>query len=400
MQQQQQQYDPSAYAQQQPPGQQPVGQQPGQQPPPVGTSPSQQQPAYDPAAYAHSMQQAQPAQPQPAYDPNAYHHQQNPNPAQPGYDSNTFGAQQQPQPTSQEQLAAQPQLTTQSTPGEQPPVEHQGPDANGVYSVGPPYVYDPNGRYPDPNAQAWAQYYAQGGTDPQGAVYFHSVPGVKEPASASPPAAAVAITQPTPTQETHTAALAEQYPQQQQQQPQPQPHPQSPQTQTTTQLSPKLSPVQPLKLSPKSKRISMAGVGTVAQHPDLQSTLPTYAHEMQSKRPSSSGSQPGGVSAGGAPGSVMSPQQPWGQQPAQPVNPGARATSPSGGAGGPWAYQHPQINEPARASSTSPPAAAYRSGLQGYQGGVSPGGTFHPTSAPPADHLNQPNPYPTFRPSS
>jgi signal transducing adaptor molecule len=34
--------------------------------------------------------------------------------------------------------------------------------------------------YPDPNVQAWAQYYAQGGTDPTGAVYFISVPGVKE----------------------------------------------------------------------------------------------------------------------------------------------------------------------------------------------------------------------------
>ena len=28
--------------------------------------------------------------------------------------------------------------------------------------------------------QAWAQYYAQGGTDPTGALYFVSVPGVKE----------------------------------------------------------------------------------------------------------------------------------------------------------------------------------------------------------------------------
>ena len=34
--------------------------------------------------------------------------------------------------------------------------------------------------YPDPNVQAWAQYYAQGGTDPTGSVYFISVPGVKE----------------------------------------------------------------------------------------------------------------------------------------------------------------------------------------------------------------------------
>ena len=38
-------------------------------------------------------------------------------------------------------------------------------------------------RYADSNVQAWAQYYAQGGKDPTGAIYFVSVPGVKEPAS-------------------------------------------------------------------------------------------------------------------------------------------------------------------------------------------------------------------------
>lgn len=38
-------------------------------------------------------------------------------------------------------------------------------------------------RYADSNVQAWAQYYAQGGKDPTGAVYFISVPGVKEPVS-------------------------------------------------------------------------------------------------------------------------------------------------------------------------------------------------------------------------
>lgn len=41
-------------------------------------------------------------------------------------------------------------------------------------------------RYADSNVQAWAQYYAQGGKDPTGAVYFISVPGVKEPVSPQP----------------------------------------------------------------------------------------------------------------------------------------------------------------------------------------------------------------------
>ncbi|KAJ4478859.1 hypothetical protein C8J55DRAFT_561221 [Lentinula edodes] len=44
----------------------------------------------------------------------------------------------------------------------------------------PPYIYSPTTTYTDPNVQAWAQYYAQGGTDPTGAVYFISVPGIKE----------------------------------------------------------------------------------------------------------------------------------------------------------------------------------------------------------------------------
>lgn len=53
-------------------------------------------------------------------------------------------------------------------------------------------------RYADSNVQAWAGYYAQGGKDPTGAVYFISVPGVKEPISPQPtppqPAAATTTT--------------------------------------------------------------------------------------------------------------------------------------------------------------------------------------------------------------
>jgi signal transducing adaptor molecule len=48
-------------------------------------------------------------------------------------------------------------------------------------------------RYADSNVQAWAQYYAQGGKDPTGAVYFISVPGVKEP-DPDQPAAVVTTT--------------------------------------------------------------------------------------------------------------------------------------------------------------------------------------------------------------
>lgn len=54
--------------------------------------------------------------------------------------------------------------------------------------TGPPFVFDPTATYPDQNVQAWAQYYAQGGTDPTGSVYFISVPGITD-AQLSPTAA-------------------------------------------------------------------------------------------------------------------------------------------------------------------------------------------------------------------
>ena len=46
--------------------------------------------------------------------------------------------------------------------------------------AGPPYIYDPNTTYADPNVQAWAQYYAQGGRDLAGSVYFISIPGLTD----------------------------------------------------------------------------------------------------------------------------------------------------------------------------------------------------------------------------
>lgn len=57
-------------------------------------------------------------------------------------------------------------------------------------------------RYADSNVQAWAQYYAQGGKDPTGAVYFISVPGVKEPASPQPASQSVAAATTTATTTT------------------------------------------------------------------------------------------------------------------------------------------------------------------------------------------------------
>ncbi|KAI0358316.1 hypothetical protein OH77DRAFT_1587989 [Trametes cingulata] len=78
------------------------------------------------------------------------------------------------------QVQPQPQVQQQGQPQAAPQQQQASPTPSQQQRSGPPYVYDPNGTYPDPNAQAWAQYYAHGGTDPTGAVYFISVPGVKE----------------------------------------------------------------------------------------------------------------------------------------------------------------------------------------------------------------------------
>jgi len=62
-------------------------------------------------------------------------------------------------------------------PQPQPQGQQQQPT---VITGNLPYPFDPHAKYPDENAQAWALYYAQGGEDPQGLVYFISVPGLKE----------------------------------------------------------------------------------------------------------------------------------------------------------------------------------------------------------------------------
>jgi signal transducing adaptor molecule len=67
-------------------------------------------------------------------------------------------------------------------------------------------------RYADSNAQAWAQYYAQGGKDPTGAVYFVSVPGVKEPASPQPAPQPAAVTTNTVTTAANPDATSAQPP--------------------------------------------------------------------------------------------------------------------------------------------------------------------------------------------
>lgn len=62
--------------------------------------------------------------------------------------------------------------------------------------VQPKYEYDPHGVYQDLNVQAWAQYYASGGTDLAGAGYFLSIPGLTEHQSVSADANASEPSQP------------------------------------------------------------------------------------------------------------------------------------------------------------------------------------------------------------
>lgn len=118
------------------------------------------------------------AQPYPAQQPGVYGPQgPTPYPAQ-------AQPHQQPQPQPQHQ-------TTQPEPI--PAIQTQVAAAP---AVGPPYTYDPNTTYADPNVQAWAQYYAQGGKDPAGAVYFISIPGVTDGAPVPVPAASSTSQQP------------------------------------------------------------------------------------------------------------------------------------------------------------------------------------------------------------
>ena len=184
------QQQPVVVQQPQPIQQQPIQQQPTQslqaQPQPIQQQPQpiQQQPQ-------PIQQQPQPIQQQPAQQAYPQHHEQQPIQTQlqtevihatlPARNADSASPQPllhtqvQPQPQVQSQVQAQPEPEPQPQP--QQPIS--GP---------PPYVYDASYTYADPNVQAWAQYYAQGGKDLAGSVYFLSIPGVTDGAGAAPAA--------------------------------------------------------------------------------------------------------------------------------------------------------------------------------------------------------------------
>ncbi|TBU30513.1 hypothetical protein BD311DRAFT_217118 [Dichomitus squalens] len=185
-------------------------------------------PDYHAQGIPHSVAQPQ-SQPQQAYPQPGVQIEPQPQPQ----------AQQQPLPQAQPQVEPEPQpeaytqqpqspQAAQQQPVQQQPAQQQSSPAPQQQS-GPPYVYDPNTTYADPNVQAWAQYYAHGGTDPTGSVYFISVPGVKEgPPPASRTQSVDSATSPDGTpvgQAAQTAPLSihKGQPAGEQSQPQPQP---------------------------------------------------------------------------------------------------------------------------------------------------------------------------------
>ncbi|KAH9849897.1 hypothetical protein C2E23DRAFT_837847 [Lenzites betulinus] len=174
-----------------PPAQEPQG-----YPTSPGAQPPMQQQPFQPQQLQQPIQPHQgfQPQPQPQQTPQAQQPQQSVQPQLYPQASVQPELQPQPQPQLQPQAQAQPEAQPQPQPQPQPQTQPQVQQqtqpqiqAQQTFSPapqqpsgGPPYVYDPNATYPEPNAQAWAQYYAHGGTDPTGAVYFISVPGVKE----------------------------------------------------------------------------------------------------------------------------------------------------------------------------------------------------------------------------
>ncbi|KAL0066715.1 hypothetical protein AAF712_006320 [Marasmius tenuissimus] len=179
-------------------GQQPQQQQ--QQPQQYGPQPYPVQQQGPGGVVQQQQAQVDPQQQQPAQQPVQQQQQPVQQQQQP--------VQQQQQPVQQQQQPVQQQQQQQAQA--QPQQQQQ--------AEGPPYVYDPNKTYGDPNVQAWAQYYAQGGKDPTGSVYFVSVPGVKE---GPPPQGQPQPQQPVQQNGTVAGGVVDQaqgQPQQQQQQ--------------------------------------------------------------------------------------------------------------------------------------------------------------------------------------
>jgi signal transducing adaptor molecule len=149
--------------------------------------------------------------------------------------------------------------------------------------TGPPFVFDPSATYPDQNVQAWAQYYAQGGTDPTGSVYFISVPGITDAPSPQSGAA-------------HLAEGQQQQPHHQHQQPQQQQQQQYQQAAMASATS----------LSGSESAPSPGGMINTQGHHQRQNSLPNPYGPL-----SATASEEHGPASAGPGGSGVSAHAPW-----------------------------------------------------------------------------------------
>ncbi|OCH96406.1 hypothetical protein OBBRIDRAFT_718848 [Obba rivulosa] len=300
--------------------------------------PAPPQPFVDPNAYAQRRQSVYPQQPpypgQPAPYPPQQEHQGYPGP-QPAVHPQTA-----PQPQGaippQSELAPQPQPTAQPHAQGQPQAQQQQQQAAAGQS-GPPYIFDPNATYADPNVQAWAQYYAQGGKDLTGTVYFLSVPGIKEG--------------PAPIQAARSASQETVHQQQQQQQPH------SPVVESTQPAA--AAPYNafggssgdlqsyPGQQSQFSSESALAGaLGSAPLHvqqvpeqssqPHISRTSPTAQQPPQQQFYQASGSSPNASFHGAAPAHQQPPptsQESYGASAYNPAGYPQQATSPTAGDG-------------------------------------------------------------------
>ncbi|KIO31491.1 hypothetical protein M407DRAFT_219875 [Tulasnella calospora MUT 4182] len=101
---------------------------------------------------------------QPSYRPPAYAEQQLQQAAYPARAVAIPQSRDQQQPTQPRPAEQRPQVQQRQFQQHQTQTQQQ--------QQGPPYVWSSSAEYPHPNATAWARYYAMGGTNPAGRVYF------------------------------------------------------------------------------------------------------------------------------------------------------------------------------------------------------------------------------------
>ncbi|KAH7922334.1 hypothetical protein BV22DRAFT_1197529 [Leucogyrophana mollusca] len=309
----------------------------------------QQQPYGDPNAYG-------PPQPQTAYG-----HPYGAPPTNGPYGAMTPSPYpQQQDPQSIPQLDPSP---TPHAPVQQPTQQHLQPQSlsqSPQQQSGPPYLYDPNTTYADPNVQAWAQYYAQGGKDDAGAVYFISVPGVTDHVPQVPP--------PGPQEHVPGAQVYQQ---------------QQPQTITSTPQG-----VSPASSHPPTDRYHAQAASMqspVMEHAAYtgtqgQSPYPPQPYHQESSAPAVGSSSPPSASTAMA-AAAWSQQQ---QQPPSPTSPStlrrqstAHSMAPTASGPAPYGYGPQMTSSPSQQQQQQySPQGSHMDPAAGY-GSVQQGASMH-----------------------